>query len=83
MVSALLLRRWRVFWGLWEPVFHWRNSFFVNKISIFSPLRGEKAARLRDEIQYLETLDKRGEIDIHAQPEVFHVDPKKGLVGLK
>ena len=43
----------------------------------------EKAARLRDEIQYLETLDKRGEIDIHAQPEVFHVDPKKGLVGLK
>ena len=39
--------RWRVFWGLWEPVFHWRNSFFLNKISIFSPLRGEKAARLR------------------------------------
>ena len=43
----------------------------------------EQAARLRDEIHFLETLDERGEIDTHAQPEVFHVDPKKGLVGLK
>lgn len=43
----------------------------------------EQAARLRDEVHFLETLDERGEIDTHAQPEVFHVDPKKGLVGLK
>lgn len=43
----------------------------------------EQAARLRDEIKMLETLDRRGEIDVHAQPEVFYVDPKKGLAGLK
>lgn len=46
-------------------------------------LRYEEAARLRDEIRLLETLDQRGELDTHAQPEVFHVDPQKGLVGLK
>jgi excinuclease ABC subunit C len=46
-------------------------------------LRFEKAARLRDEIHLLETLDKRGELDEHVQPEVFFVDPKKGLTGLK
>jgi excinuclease ABC subunit C len=31
----------------------------------------------------LEKLDRRGELDTHAQPEVFYVDPKKGLAGLK
>lgn len=43
----------------------------------------EKAARLRDEIHALETLDQRGELDTHVQPEVFFIDPKKGLKGLK
>jgi len=43
----------------------------------------EKAAQLRDEIHMLETLDERGEIDTHVQPEVFFVDPNKGLNGLK
>ena len=33
--------------------------------------RYEKAARLRDEIRMLETLDERGELDTHEQPEVF------------
>jgi len=46
-------------------------------------LQFEKAARLRDEIQMLERLNERGEIDTHAQPEVFYIDPKKGLAGLK
>jgi excinuclease ABC subunit C len=46
-------------------------------------LKFEKAARLRDEIRLLETLDERGELDTHAQPEVFYIDPKKGLAGLK
>jgi excinuclease ABC subunit C len=45
-------------------------------------LKFEMAARLRDEIQMLETLDDRGELDTHVQPEVFFVDPKKGLAGL-
>jgi len=43
----------------------------------------EKAAKLRDEIEMLESLDRRGDLDTHAQPEVFHIDPKKGLAGLK
>lgn len=46
-------------------------------------LRFEQAARLRDEIKMLETLDERGELDTHVQPEVFYIDPKKGLAGLK
>ena len=46
-------------------------------------LKFEEAARLRDEIHMLERLDERGELDTHAQPEVFYVDPKKGLAGLK
>jgi len=46
-------------------------------------LRYEEAGRLRDEIHLLETLDQRGELDTHVQPEVFHVDPKKGLIGLE
>jgi len=46
-------------------------------------LEFEVAARLRDEIRMLETLDERGELDTHAQPEVFYIDPKKGLTGLR
>ncbi len=43
----------------------------------------ERAAVLRDEIEMLEKLDDRGELDSHVQPEVFYIDPKKGLAGLK
>lgn len=43
----------------------------------------EKAAKLRDEIVLLENLDRRGEIDTHVQPEVFYIDPKRGMRGLK
>lgn len=46
-------------------------------------LEFEKAARLRDEIHLLETLDRRGDLDTHVQPEVFYIDPKKGLTGLR
>ena len=46
-------------------------------------LKFEQAARLRDEIHLLETLDERGELETHVQPEVFFVDPKKGLAGLQ
>ena len=31
----------------------------------------------------LETLDQRGELETHVQPEVFYVDPKKGMAGLQ
>jgi excinuclease ABC subunit C len=46
-------------------------------------LRFEEAARLRDEIELLETLDQRGALSKHVQPEVFPIDPKKGLAGLQ
>jgi excinuclease ABC subunit C len=46
-------------------------------------LQFEKAARLRDEIKALQTLNLRGDLKKHAQPEVFYVDPRKGLKGLK
>ena len=46
-------------------------------------LRFEEAATLRDAISMLERLDERGELDTHAQPEVFYIDPKKGLNGLR
>lgn len=43
----------------------------------------EKAARIRDDIEALQTLNLRGDLEDHAQPEVFYIDPKKGLAGLK
>ena len=43
----------------------------------------ERAAVLRDEIRMLEKLEDRGELESHAQPEVFYVDPQKGLTGLR
>lgn len=46
-------------------------------------LQFEKAARLRDEIKALENINLRGDLAKHAQPEVFYVDPRKGLKGLK
>ena len=43
----------------------------------------EKAARLRDELKALQNINLRGDLEKHAQPEVFYVDPRKGLKGLK
>jgi excinuclease ABC subunit C len=45
--------------------------------------RFEQAARLRDEIAMLESIKERGDFDKHIQPEVFYIDPKKGLTGLQ
>jgi excinuclease ABC subunit C len=46
-------------------------------------LNFEKAARLRDEITALQNLGLRGEVEKDVQPEVFPIEPKKGLVGLR
>ncbi len=46
-------------------------------------LQFEKAARIRDELKALESLNLRGNLDEHVQPEVFYIDPKKGLKGLR
>jgi excinuclease ABC subunit C len=46
-------------------------------------LRFERAARLRDEIDALKNLGLRGDVDRDVQPQVFFIEPKKGLVGLR
>lgn len=46
-------------------------------------LRFEDAARLRDEVHLLETLNERGDLAKHVQPEVFPIDPKKGIEALE
>ncbi|HEV3384668.1 MAG TPA: excinuclease ABC subunit UvrC [Gemmata sp.] len=46
-------------------------------------LNFEKAKRIRDEVAALRNLDLRGDVDRDAQPEVFPIDPKKGLTGLR
>ena len=45
-------------------------------------LQFEKAARLRDEIASLKKLELRGNVDSDAQPEVFHIDPRRGSIRL-
>jgi excinuclease ABC subunit C len=45
--------------------------------------RYESAAELRDQIHYLQTLDKRGNVDTHLQPELFAVDPRRGVLALQ
>jgi excinuclease ABC subunit C len=46
-------------------------------------LQFEKAARLRDEVNSLRNLDLRGDVDKDVQPEVFQIEPKKGMAGLR
>jgi excinuclease ABC subunit C len=46
-------------------------------------MRFETAARLRDEIEALRKLGMRGQVDRDVQPEVFPIEPKKGLHGLR
>ena len=46
-------------------------------------LKYEKAARIRDQLKLLENLSLRGNLDEHVQPEVFFIDPRKGLAGLQ
>jgi excinuclease ABC subunit C len=46
-------------------------------------LNFEKARQIRDEITAVQKLDLRGDVDKDAQPEVFPIDPKKGLAGLR
>ena len=46
-------------------------------------LQFERAARLRDEISALKKLELRGDVDRNVQPEVFQIEPRKGMVGLR
>ena len=43
----------------------------------------ETAARMRDEIAALKSLGLRGDVDKDVQPEVFHIEPRKGSIGLR
>lgn len=42
-------------------------------------LRYEEAAKLRDRIRAIESLALSGDVQEDVQPEVFYVDPRKGL----
>lgn len=55
----------------------------IDMMAASKDLLFEKAARIRDEIALLESLNLRGNLEDHAQPEVFYIDPKKGMTGLK
>src|SRR5262249_6728343 len=46
-------------------------------------MRFEKAARLRDDIAALKNLGLRGDVEKDPQPEVFFIDPKRGVAGLR
>lgn len=46
-------------------------------------LNFERAAHLRDDIRALQALNLRGELDKHVQPEVFVMNPKRGVLGLQ
>jgi excinuclease ABC subunit C len=46
-------------------------------------LNFEKAKRVRDEIAAVQKLELRGDASTDVQPEVFPIDPKKGLVRLQ
>lgn len=46
-------------------------------------LQFEVAARIRDELNSLENLKLRGNLEDHAQPEVFFIDPRRGVKGLQ
>jgi len=41
--------------------------------------RFEDAAKLRDQIKALQSLDLSGDVNEDVQPEVFYIDPRKGL----
>ncbi|MCL2006411.1 MAG: excinuclease ABC subunit UvrC [Planctomycetaceae bacterium] len=45
--------------------------------------RYEAAAELRDQMHDLQTLDQRGNVETHLQPELFAVDPRRGVLSLK
>lgn len=46
-------------------------------------LQFERAARLRDDIDALRNLGRRGDVDKDIQPHVFALEPRKGLLGLR
>lgn len=46
-------------------------------------LNFEQAAMIRDQLAALENLNKCGDLERNVQPEVFQMDPKRGLVGLQ
>lgn len=45
-------------------------------------LRFEEAARVRDRLKAIQSLELSGNVDEDVQPEVFYIDPRKGLAKL-
>ena len=48
-----------------------------------SERRYEAAAMYRDQLIALESLKERGKIEDNDQPEVFQIDPRRGVLGLQ
>lgn len=48
-----------------------------------SERRYERAAEIRDQIDALNKLREHGNLEKHVQPEVFQIDPRRGVLGLK
>lgn len=46
-------------------------------------LKFERAARIRDQIKALAAISLKGNVVDDVQPEVFQIDPKRGLSGLR
>lgn len=46
-------------------------------------LKFEKAARIKRDLAALDNISLRGKLDEHVQPEVFFIDPRKGVAGLQ
>jgi excinuclease ABC subunit C len=46
-------------------------------------LQFERASQIRDQVKALGNLKLRGEVDKNLQPEVFVLDPKRGVRGLQ
>lgn len=46
-------------------------------------LNFEQAAAIRDQLAALENLKNCGDLERNVQPEVFQMDPKRGLLGLQ
>ncbi|MCA8992957.1 MAG: excinuclease ABC subunit UvrC [Planctomycetaceae bacterium] len=59
------------------------NELREQMLEASKELKFEKAGRIRDQIKALESLNLRGNLEDHIQPEAFYVDPKRGLKGLK
>jgi excinuclease ABC subunit C len=69
-------------------VLNGKSSRLIRKMEVqmkeaSAAMQFERAGKIRDEIKAIRSLSLRGDVATNLQPEVFHIDPKKGLAGLQ